>query len=40
MQIPPENFKLLTELLDQETKGRGRMESLGYAITTGEGKLD
>ncbi|KAJ9092951.1 hypothetical protein QFC19_008549 [Naganishia cerealis] len=35
-----EVFRVLNELLEAETKGRGRMESMGYAAVTTEEKLE
>jgi hypothetical protein len=40
MRIPPENFRLLTELMEKETKGKGRVESMGYAVVTKEEKFE
>jgi hypothetical protein len=40
MLIDPGQFRVLNELLEAETKGRGRMESMGYAAVTTEEKLE
>ncbi|KAJ9099125.1 hypothetical protein QFC21_004004 [Naganishia friedmannii] len=40
MLIDPGQFRVLNELLESETKGRGRMESMGYAAVTTEEKLE
>lgn len=40
MLIDPGAFKLLNELMDAETKGRGKVESMGYAAITKEERLE
>jgi hypothetical protein len=40
MRIPPENFRLLTELMEKETKGKGRVESMGFAVVAKEEKFE
>lgn len=40
MLIDPGQFRVLTDLLQKETKGKGRMETLNFAAVTGEGNLD
>jgi ribosome maturation protein SDO1 len=40
MRIPPENFRLLTDLMEKETKGKGRVESMGFAVVAKEEKFE
>ena len=40
MRIPPENFRLLTDLLEKETKGKGRVESMGWAVVAKEERFE
>jgi ribosome maturation protein SDO1 len=40
MLIDPGSFRVLTDLLQKETKGKGRMETLNFAAVQGEGVLD
>ena len=40
MLIDPGQFRVLTELLQKETKGKGRIETLNFAAVQGEGSLD
>lgn len=40
MRIPPENFRTIADLLEKETKGEGRVESMGYAVVAKEEKLE
>lgn len=38
--IDPGQFRVLTDLLQKETKGKGRIETLNFAAVQGEGSLD
>lgn len=37
--IDPGQFRVLTDLLQKETKGKGRMETLNFATVQGEGEV-
>jgi hypothetical protein len=40
MRVPPENFRLIADLLEKETKGKGRVESMGYAVVNREERIE
>jgi ribosome maturation protein SDO1 len=40
MLIDPGQFRTLMDLLQKETKGKGRLETLNFAAVQGEGGLD
>lgn len=40
MLIDPGAFKLLNELMEAETRGKGKVESMGYAAVTREERLE